>query len=191
MHTLVLGRMGVERTQLEELVRDAGHAVGACHDDSWGCVGMDGACPLDTTEGVDVAVAVADPSGRFDVQGIACVHRARIPIVAVGATATDPVLDYVVTNLPHGDPSVLTAMEAAAGHAVGHRVAIEDALRDRLEPGEAVTVTVERRSQCIDVMLVSEADGRRAAAFADAARGAVRQFDPYVDVIDVSIVPPD
>ncbi len=190
MDTLVMGRMGAERTRLEELVRSAGHTVNACHDRSWGCVGMDGECPLDNG-GVDVAVAVAEPDGRFDPQGVACAYRARIPIVAVGARASDPVLAYVQANVPHGDESVIVAMEAAAADASGHRDAIEDAIAVHVHPDECVTVSVERTSRSIDVLLVARADEQRSAALADTARSAVRVYDPHVNVIDVSVIAPD
>ncbi len=192
METLVLGRMGAERARVERMVVDAGHVVNACHDRAWGCIGMDGHCPLDAGGGmVDVAIAVAEPGGRFDPQGVACAHRARIPIVAVGATPADPVLDYVVANVAHGDPSVLVAMEAAAKDGSGHRAAIKAALAVHRRPDECIHVSVERSPRCIDVMLVAKADDARAAALADVARAAVREYDPHVNVIDVSVVAPD
>ncbi len=186
----MLGRMGAERARLERVVREAGHSVAACHDRGWGCIGMDGECPLDVGD-VDVAVAVAEPGGRFDAQGVACAYRARIPIVAVGATSADPVLDYVVANVAHGDPSVLVAMEAAVGHGSGHRAAIEEALAAHVRPDESITVSVERSASRIDVLLVASGDDIRAGALADVARGAVRRYDPHVNVIDVSVVHPD
>ncbi|MGI9644777.1 MAG: hypothetical protein ACR2O6_05640, partial [Ilumatobacteraceae bacterium] len=157
METLVMGRMGAERARLEELVRSAGHSVNACHNQNWGCVGMQGVCPLDDA-GVDVAVAVAEPSGRFDQQGVACAYRARIPIVAVGARPSDPVLTYVQANVPHGDESVIVAMEAAAADASGHRAAIEEAIAVHVHADECVAVSVERTSRSIDVLLVAQAD---------------------------------
>lgn len=190
METLVLGRVGAERSRLERLLREDGHTVSACHDSTWGCVGMDGGCPLDESA-IDVAVAVAEPDGRFDAQGVACLYRARIPIVAVGATPSDPVLAYVNANVPHGDTSVLVAMEAAMMDASGHRSAIEVALTEHVTDEECVTVSVERRKRSIDVLLVAAAGDTRAASLADVARGAVRHYDPHVNVIDVSVVAPD
>jgi len=172
------------------MVADAGHDVHPCHDRGWGCVGMDGQCPLDD-DAVDVAVTVAEPGGRFDPQGVACAHRARIPIVAVGATPDDPVLAYVVANVPHGDSSVVVAMEAAAKDATGHRKAIKSALMTHRRPDECLHVSVERDARRIDVMVVANADDTRAAALADVARAAVREYDPHVNVIDVSVVSPD
>lgn len=183
----MLGRLGAERARLERMITDAGHTLGACHDRTWGCVGMDGRCPLDQDE-VDVAVAVAEAGGRFDPQGIACAHRARIPIVAVGATPGDPVLDYVVVNVAHGDRSVLAAMEAAARDASGHRLAVKAALVPHHRRGETVHVSVERTACHIDVLLtVSAADPARRAALADLARAAVRDYDPHATSIDVSV----
>ncbi len=189
MRTLVLGVMGFERSRVGRMVIDAGHVVHTCHDRNWGCIGMDDRCPLD--DPVDVAIAVAEPGGRFDPQGVACAHRARIPIVAVGATEADPVLDYVVTNVPHGDGSIVVAMEAAAKDASGHGDAITDALASHRRPDECIHVSVERSARGIDVLLVVGADDARAAALADVARAAVREYDSHVNVIDVSVVAPD
>ena len=190
MRTLVLGVMGFERSRVERMVIDAGHVVHPCHDRNWGCIGMDGRCPLDD-DPVDVAIAVAEPGGRFDPQGVACAHRARIPIVAVGATEADPVLDYVVTNVPHGDGLVIVAMEAAAKDASGHGDAITAALASHRRPDERIHVSVERSARCIDVLLVASADDARSVALADVARAAVREYDSHVNVIDVSVVAPD
>ncbi len=191
MRTMVLGRMGAERARLERMIVAAGHDLDACHDRSWGCIGMDGGCPLDEVA-VDVAIAVAEPGGRFDPQGVACAHRARIPIVAVGATEADPVLDYVVANVPHGDESVLVAMEAAATDAGGHRFAVKAALVPHHRAHESIHVSVERSASNINVLLtVANVDEARAAALADIARAAVRAFDPHVNVIDVSVVAGD
>lgn len=182
--------MGYERSRVERMVADAGHAVHPCHDRNWGCIGMEGECPLDA-DAVDVAVAVAEPGGRFDPQGVACAHRARIPIVAVGATPADPVLNYVHANVPHGDESVVVAIEAAAKDATGHRAAIKTALIAHRRPDECLHVSVERNARAIDVLVIARADDTRAAALADVARAAVREYDPHVNVIDVSVVAPD
>ncbi len=190
MRTMVLGRLGAERSRVELVIEQAGHVIDACHDRSWGCVGMDGVCPLDG-HAIDVAVAVAEPGGRFDPQGIACAHRARIPIVAVGATEADPVLDYVVANVGHDDDTVVAALEAAATDASGHRAAIVDALRDHVRPDEMMHVSIERTARTIDVLLVTTADPTRSAALADVARAAVRAHDPHINVIDVSVAAPE
>jgi hypothetical protein len=189
MDALVLGRPGIERTRLEQLLAAADVTVTVCHDGRWGCVGMDGECPLDALD-VDVAVAVADPSDRFDPQGIACVHRARIPIVAVGATEHDPVLEYATRHVPRADASVVDIVRAAARDATGHLHAIETAIASHLRSGEHAQVAVNRSATSVHVTIDGRFDRQRAAAFADVARAAARDHDPHVDVIDVSVVPP-
>jgi hypothetical protein len=188
MDSLVLGHPSAERSALEALLSDAGHNVTICHDQHWGCVGLEGTCPLDDSP-VDVAVAVAEPGDRFDAQGLTCVHRARIPIVTVGARRDDPVLDYSTMNSPRVDATLLTAIEAAALDASGHRRAIDQRIREHLRPDEQVSVSVERGAGRLDVLLVADVDTTRASSLADIARQAAREFDQHVAVIDVSVTP--
>jgi hypothetical protein len=189
METLVLGHPGAERSRLESLISDAGHTVSACHDGSWACHGMDGDCPVDGGS-VDVAVAVVEPGDRFDAQGIACVFRARIPIVTVGATHDDPVLRYSTTNVADIDGSVIDAIESSASDASGHQSAIERALAEHVRPGEVVDVSVSRSPRRLDIQLVADVDEVRAASLADCARSAARGHDARVSVIDVSVAAP-
>ena len=188
MESLVLGHPSAERSALEALLSDGGHNVTVCHDQHWGCVGLEGSCPLDDSP-VDVAVAVAEPGDRFDAQGLTCVHRARIPIVTVGARRDDPVLDYSTMNSPRVDATLLTAIEAAALDASGHRRAIDRRIREHLRPDEQVSVSVERGPRRLDVLLVADVDTTRASSLADIARHAAREFDQHVAVIDVSVTP--
>jgi hypothetical protein len=188
MESLVLGHPSAERSALEALLSDAGHNVTICHDQHWGCVGLEGMCPLDDNP-VDVAVAVAEPGDRFDAQGLTCVHRARIPIVTVGARRDDPVLDFSTMNSPRVDATLLTAIEAAALDASGHRRAIDKRIREHLRPDEQVSVSVERGAGRLDVLLVADVDTTRASSLADIARQAAREFDQHVAVIDVSVTP--
>lgn len=189
METLVLGRPSAERERLQQLLVDAGMRVNMCHAGDWGCVGMDDDCPIDLRS-VDVAVAVAELGDRFDTQGIACTHRARIPIVTIGATASDPVLKYVRSSLPRVDERVIDAVEAAASDAEDHQRAVEEALATRVAADEDVRVRAERRSNSIQVVLFADVATDRAGVIADWARAAVRSFDPHVSVIDVSVTAP-
>jgi len=186
METLVLGHPGAERARVESLIAGAGHAVSACRDGSWACTGMTGECPIDALA-VDVAIAVVEPGDRFDTQGVACAFRARIPIVTVGAPLGDPVLRYSSANVPEADGSLLTAIEASATDASGHRAAIERALAEHLRPDESVGVDVVRSARRLDVQLTGDVDEIRAASIADVARHAARVHDPTASVIDVSL----
>lgn len=186
MELMLLGRPGAERTRLQQMLETAGHRVAACHERDWGCVGLDDRCPIDAGP-IDVAVAIVEPGDRFDRQGVTCAHRARIPIVTVGATRDDPVLALAAANITSIGPSLLEAIRSAATDAAGHARAIERALHERCAPDERVGVSVERHGVRLDVLLVTDADPPRAAAFADAARAAARAYDRSARVIDVSI----
>lgn len=187
METLVLGRPGLERTRLEQILADANVTVTTCHDGTWGCVGLSGVCPLDGLT-VDVAIAIPDPSDRFDPQGIACVARARIPIITVGATPNDPVLRYAVKNVPRVDRSIVGAARALATDASSHRRAIEEALDRHVKTNENVNVAVKRNAHNVHVSLVADVGPDRRAALADVVRSAVRAHDPRIAGIDVSVI---
>lgn len=110
MEVLVLDRPGLERTTLQRFLEAAGHEVCECHDRHWGCVGMDDVCPLDDRT-IDVAVAGVEAGDRFDPQGIACVYRAQIALVTVGATEHDPVLPYATIAVERVDATLLDSIE--------------------------------------------------------------------------------
>lgn len=186
METLVLGHPGAERARVESMMLAAGHSVSACHDRSWACAGMTGSCPIDASA-VDVAVAIPEPGDRFDTQGVACAFRARIPIVTVGATPDDPVRQYSTANVAQPDGALLSAVEASATDASGHRAAIERALVDVLHPDEDVRVHVTRSSRQLDIRLTADVDEVRASSLADVARSAARGHDANTRVIDVSV----
>lgn len=185
----MLGRPGLESRRAQEVLRAAGHVIATCRDGRWGCAGLDDDCPLDEID-VDVAVAIAEPSDRFDPQGIACLHRARIPIVAIGATDDDPVRDFASVTVELLDADIVAAVESAARDASGHRRAVDELLRGRLGQDEHVDVAVVRRSDAVAVRLTTDLDSTRSAALADLARAAVRTHDRRVRVIDVSVAGP-
>ena len=188
MEAILIGPQGVERDRVEQVVTGAGHRVHRCHERAWGCVGLDDACALDGGE-IDVAIAVAGPSGRFDPQGIACAHRARIPIVTVGADVADPACKYALVNVSDVNGPLLEAIRSTAGEASGHRAAILAALAEHLGPDERVGVTAERLPGCLEITLATDLDRGRHHALADIARAATRRYDPRVAVIDVSVIP--
>lgn len=110
MEVLIVGRPGLERSNLELFLVGAGHEVCFCHDGRWGCVGMDGTCPLDE-RAIDVATAHTEASDRFDPHGIACVYRADVALVAIGATNNDPVLQYATIAVDRVDDELLESIE--------------------------------------------------------------------------------
>lgn len=189
MRVLVLGRPSAERRRVEKLLDGAGDVVDVCHDGDWGCVGIDDHCPLDG-QGIDVAVAVAERGAEVDAQGVACVHRARIPLVTVGARAQDPVTTYSTAGVTRVDDDALDVIRRAANDGSGHRDAVEQALATHLAEDEQVSVTVRRRTNELDVVLTGDLSPARSSALADVARGAVRAHDGRVAVINVSSAPP-
>lgn len=120
MEILVLGRPGLERTNLERYLVDAGHELLVCHDGRWACIGMDGACPLDEHT-IDTAIAHADASDRFDPHGIACAHRADVALVTVGATTNDPVLQYATIAVDRADDELIESIETIRISRLPHR----------------------------------------------------------------------
>lgn len=189
MRTLVLGRPSARRIRLQKLLDGAGGHVDVCHDGDWGCVGMDGGCPLDEQD-IDVAVAVAEPGAPFDAQGVACVYRARIPIVAVGARMSDPVREYATVNVDQVDDETVETIRQASQDVTGHVAAVEAELAERLSDGEHVDVTVRRLPNTIEVVLVGELAPQRVATLTDVARAAIREYDGRVAVINVSAATP-
>lgn len=189
METMILGRHGVQRQRLEQLLHEAGHQVHACHEREWGCVGLDDRCPLD--EGpIDVAVVLPEPGGRFDAQGVACAHRRRIPILAVGADEHDPIRRSAQAHVPAVDETVPAVVAKLAGDASGHIAAIEQALADHTDQGEQIVVSARRTPTRLAVQLVLSGRPERSTSLADVARAAARGFDPEIAVIDVSVVQP-
>lgn len=189
MRTLVLGRPSARRIRVQKLLTAAGEHVDVCHDRDWGCAGMDGDCPLDGRE-VDVAVAVAEPGVPFDAQGVACVYRARIPLVTIGARTSDPITEYATANVGQIDDDSIEVIRQATHDVTGHRCAVEDELATRLADGERVDVAVRRGVGAIDVVLTGELRPHRAAMLTDVARAAVRAHDGRVPVINVSVAAP-
>lgn len=189
MRALVLGRPSARRIRVQKLLDGAGDQVDVCHDSDWGCVGMEGGCPLDERD-IDVAVAVAEPGVPFDAQGIACLYRARIPIVTVGARATDPVTNYATVNVSRVDRDALETIRLASQDVSGHRGAVEEHLADRLSADEHIEVTVRRGPNTIDVVLTGEFAPSRVASLTDVARAAIRGYDGRVGVINVSSTTP-
>lgn len=186
MRVLVLGRPSAERIRLQKLLGGAGELIDVCDEGDWGCAGMDERCPLDGRD-IDVAVVVAERGVPFDAQGVACVHRARIPLVSIGARAHDPVSAYSVSGVARVDDEALAAIRVAAEDGSAHRRAVEAALATHLADDEDLAVTVRRRADAIDVELSGELSPTRLAAVADLARAAVRAHDGRVSVINIRV----
>lgn len=186
MRTLLLGHRSAEQIRLQNLLVRNGHEVELCHDGDWGCVGLNGRCPLDDLD-VDVAVAVAEPGVAFDAQGVTCVHRARIPLVTFGARSHDSVMPYATVNAIRVDEAALDVLAVAARDASGYLRAVEEIVEAHRLPDEQVGVSATRGRRQIDIVLTGAVSSSRGSALADLARQAVRTYDPRVAVINISV----
>jgi hypothetical protein len=197
MRVLVLETDPGTARAYEDELRDAGHEVVRCHDrgaTSFPCHGVtEEGCPLDHGV-VDAAVVVRDPiATRVTAResGVSCAIRARIPVLepAVEAGAPSPFAGWVE---PFDGDVVAAVEEAVRRPSEGHA----DAVRAHLLRSPAAAGL-----QRDDLSVVAIRDGKRlrvevgiptsrpalrevAAAW---AASAAREYDPGLQVIDVSL----
>lgn len=161
-----------------ELVAN-GHEIVACTDDHGGpCRGAShhDECPLEGH--VDLAILAREPGSPRTLaeMGSVCATRHRVPLVEV-----DP--QHPADDLP--DLTVANALarrkvEAAYAQAVRNELGAVPALVDvRREPTRIVAT--------VQVPASFDTPAKRSMV-ADRAREAVREHDPYVAAIDVSVV---
>ena len=177
-------------------LEQAGHSVAYCDTRDTGvpCRGLDGigVCPLDD----DVSVAVVARFGgdlHAGEHGALCAARQRIPIV---------------TTAPHVDAGPFSALATAAGHdLVGaceraaesgarHAAAVERELvrlgvvagGELVGDDPEVAVDVRRGHRKLSMRLRVPEGDRREPAIVKAATEALRRYDGYTPVIDVSVV---
>jgi hypothetical protein len=191
LHVEAVRRAGAEA---ESDLRAAGHEVVGCEsfDPTAPCRGLEpvGGCPIDDG---DVDVALVSRSGSdltMSERGALCAARHRIPVVVDSSTGT--AVSFGPGTFIAGD-DVVKACEQAAHSGAAHEAAIRrelvgrgvlDAHRiDGPDADVAFEVTREPRRLHLTVF-TSAQDG--AMALTKAAVEALRRFDPYVAVIDVS-----
>lgn len=154
-----------------------GHEVVTCTDDHGGpCRGATHhvACPMEQHIDLTIVAREAGSVRTLAEMGSVCATRHRVPLMEV-----DPLQD--------GLPSVAVA-QAVAGRAVAAGYAT--AVRHELGHIPAL-VDVQRSADHIQVTVqVPERHNTPQAlsAVADRARKAVREYDPYVKGIDISVV---
>ena len=162
--------------QISDHLAAEGHELLTCHDDHGSpCRGVHhGAdCPME--QHVDLTILAREPHAprTLDEMGSVCATRHRVPLLEV-----DP-----AGEVPSATVAAAVAARAAmAGYA--------NVIRQELAHVAAI-VDVERDEQRIHVTVqVPQEHGSSQAlsAVADRARHAVRQHDPYVKVIDVSVL---
>ena len=156
----------------------AGHDVLSCTDEHGGpCRGIDrhADCPLE--QHIDLAIVARDPAGPRTLaeMGSVCATRHRVPMVELDPQQVD------------GELSNVTVASALAKHTT--ELAYVTAVRDELSHLPAI-VDVDRTPHRIQVNVQVPArydSPQKLSAIADRARHAVRQHDPYVKSIDVSV----
>ncbi|MDO8392739.1 MAG: hypothetical protein Q7V57_19865 [Actinomycetota bacterium] len=154
-----------------------GHEVVTCGDDHGGpCRGATHhvACPMEQHIDLTIVAREASSTRTLAEMGSVCATRHRVPLMEV-----DPLQD--------GLPSVAVA-QAVAGRAVAAGYA--NAIRNELAHLPAL-VEVHRTPAHIRVTVqVPERHNTPQAlsAVADRTRKAVREYDPYVQGIDVAVV---
>lgn len=178
MKLLLLEAMpGIGRSIHEQLTA-AGHLVSTCHDSETNgpcrSVSAGADCPLNSP--VDLAVVVR-PDGMADTlleMGAVCAERHRIPVMWIDpATGAHPD-DRVRIAAAAGHDRIEAAYATVVRIALGRPAAGVEARRDP----DRVQITVN---------LPQPADPATRATVADQARVAVRNYDPFVRTIDVSV----
>jgi len=165
-------------TPIHQHLVDEGHEVLSCNDEFGGpCRGVADhvECPLHSH--VDLAIVARTPDDRHSLNemGSVCASQRRVPIVEVDPAIVDDEMPSVVVAGALATRKVEAAYAAAVRHELGD---IE------------TDVEVHRQPSRIHVTLRVPATYTTApqlSAVADRARHAIRSFDPFVAVIDVSV----
>jgi hypothetical protein len=156
-----------------------GHDVLSCNDEHGGpCRGVDDhrACPLEDHVDMTIVARAGTTERSLNEMGAVCAARHRVPLVEVD------------TDDPTGGlPSVAVASAVAT-----RRVEATYAEAIRVELG-TVPAMVEVRREPDRVHATIQIPQRaatqtRLSTVADRARHAVREHDPFVNCIDVSVV---
>lgn len=175
---------------------DNGHEIVECFDDhSPLCVGSEDGrrCPLG--QPVDVAVAVrvpGDGAAKLHEMGAVCAIRHRVPLVEYPGLETSPFHGHSVPT--SGD--VLGALDEALAGGSNHAVAATGALRKlpylaAFDTAAVYATSVREANRLkLTVHLPVEVKQSDAAHAVTTVVRAVRDFDPYVPVIDVSVAHP-
>lgn len=172
---LIESSPGIAREISDHLTAE-GHHLLTCHDDFGApCKGVyqGGDCPVE--QHIDLTILARDPQAArtFEEMGSVCATRHRIPMVEVDPRSEVP-------------PAIVAAAVATRAEMAGYANAI------RLDLGDLpAIVEVERDDNRIHVTVqVPQEQGSPQAlsAVADRARQAVRLRDPFVKIIDVSVL---
>lgn len=157
-----------------------GHDVVSCHDSHGGpCRGAEHHrdCPLE--QHVDLAIVTRAPGSEhlLSEMGSVCASLHRIPVVEVDpANTADDLPDLTVAHALGG-----RRVEAGYAQAIRHQFPDLPALVDVRREASRIVATVQIPADVATVQMVSRV--------ADRTRLAIREHDPYVEGIDVNVVP--
>ena len=166
-------------TELGAHLAAGGHDVVTCTDQHGGpCRGVDhhAACPLE--EHVDLTILARDPGAARSLaeMGSVCAVRHRVPMVEVDPSQIDDQLPSVGVASAMAQRAEEARYAAAIRKELAHLPALVDV--DRTPSRIHASVQVPE----------SQNTPQRLSAIADRARHAVRQHDPFVNCIDVSVM---
>jgi hypothetical protein len=183
MKILLVANHPDDAVAVQRALLDEGHDVLTCHDDRGGpCRGVTtlDACPLEDAVQMAVVARTAHTHRGLGEMGAVCAARQR-----VGTVEVDPEdLDEVVFSelAVQAESTVLHEYKAA----IASRLAV--AMPD-LGP---CRIDVHRVPSTVNVVVAvdHELSPQRASSLADQTRAAVRGFDRFTQVIDVSVRTP-
>lgn len=179
----------------------AGHDVVRCHErgrPAFPCRGLcedGGGCPLD--EWVDVALTVrAHPYPRPtpSEDGVSCAIRRHVPLVVAGTSALNPYPPWTVDVADGRNVVEVCEGVAVAALPIHGGRATDEAKRlveaHGLAP-DAVYAAARRGHRClaVEVTVPREVDRGLRDVVAARVAGVVRDVDPHISVIDVSVLP--
>jgi hypothetical protein len=160
-----------------------GHDVFGCSDDRGGpCRGVTTleACPLESTVDVAVIARSAHTHRGIGEMGAVCAARHRVGTVEIDPEDLDEV--------------VIAELAVAAESAVLHeyKAVIAERLALAMPDLGACRIDVHRDGGAVNVVVGTDQvlTTTRSCAVADQARAAVRAFDRFTQVIDVSVRTP-
>ena len=166
-------------TEISAHLAAEGHEVVGCADEHGGpCRGTEhqGECPLEGHIDLAIVARDSDAARTLAEMGGVCATRRRVPMVEVDPTQVADELPSVAVARAVATRSVEAAYAAAVRHQLGHLPAIVEVTRT---PGR-----IHAKVQVPN----SENTVQGLSAVADRARQAVRDHDPFVAGIDVSVV---
>ncbi len=166
-------------TSVKDQLTAAGHQLVSCYDDETNgpcrSVASSAGCPLHSHIDLTVVARSAGEADTLFEMGGVCSELHRVPVVRVDPAGGDDVAGQVVAAAAAGRDRTEAAYAAAVRTALAPRDVTVEAARYE----GRVHVTVRLPVAC---------DAHARSAVADRARAAIRDFDPFVSTIDISVI---